>query len=145
MNIKTTKRRRHLFEKHLGRRGSATLELGITLMVLLYITFGSIDWGYYLYTKNQLVGAAREGARAGIISGATNTDVSTAVTNVLNLAGLKNTCTVTTSPASISAATSGTAISITLNYNWGNGLGLSFFSRIPVNKTVSTVAVMRKE
>ncbi len=139
--------RTHLLERQLGRRGAATLEMFFCLGFLLIVTFGSIDFGYALYTKNQLTGAAREGARAGIISGATNTDVTNAVANVMNVAGLKNSYTVTTTPTSISTATSGTAIQVLVKYNWGSGLGLSSWSKIGngTTMTISASATMRKE
>ena len=47
-----------------------------------YVAFDNVE------TRNTLQGAAREGARASIPPGATNTDVTTAVNNALGAAGL---------------------------------------------------------
>jgi len=147
MNSKIDKlgyRSSRLFKKSLGRRGSATLEMAVCGMFLFLVTFGCIEWGYALYTKNQVMGAAREGARSAIVSGATTSDVNAAVTNTLNVAGLRNTATVVITP-SLASVTTGTAITVTVDYNWGNGLGLGAFSRISSNHTIECKATMRRE
>lgn len=46
-------------------RGAAAVEFAIVLPVLIAILCGTIDWGYYFFTREILVNAAREGARAG--------------------------------------------------------------------------------
>jgi len=48
-----------------GREGSVILETALMMMILLMLTFGIIDVGRALYTENNLVSAARDGARFG--------------------------------------------------------------------------------
>ena len=128
-----------------GRRGNATLELALTLGILLSLTFGTIEFGHFFFVKNTLQGAAREGARAAIPGGASNTDVTTAVNNTLTAAGL-NTAhyTITISPSNVSSASSGTAVSVTVQGTWGT-VGLRPLGLISDAKAVRGVAVMRKE
>jgi len=69
-------------------RGGAVLELALTLSILFSICYGLIEVGYYFYVKNSMEGAAREGCRAGIVTGGTTTQVNNAIENQLQAAGL---------------------------------------------------------
>src|SRR5215212_10031083 len=71
------------------RRGSSILEMALTLAILLNLTFGTVEFGYFFFVKNTVQGAAREGARVGITPTASNTDVSAVVNSSLQAAGLK--------------------------------------------------------
>jgi Flp pilus assembly protein TadG len=53
--------------RHLTQRGAAALEFAIVLPVLLTILCGTIDWGYYFFTREVVVNASREGARVGTL------------------------------------------------------------------------------
>jgi Flp pilus assembly protein TadG len=57
-----------------SRDGSVILETSIMIMILLMLMFGIIDVGRALYTENNLVSAAREGARYGATDLNMNTD-----------------------------------------------------------------------
>jgi Flp pilus assembly protein TadG len=48
-----------------SERGSAVVEFAILLPVLVGIVCGTIDWGYYFFTREVVVNASREGARVG--------------------------------------------------------------------------------
>jgi Flp pilus assembly protein TadG len=50
-----------------AHRGAAAVEFAIVLPVLIGIVFGTIDWGYYFFTREIVVNAAREGARVGTL------------------------------------------------------------------------------
>src|SRR3954451_17385380 len=71
-------------------RGSAVLDAALVFPILLSLTFGTVEFGYYFYVKHSLQGAAREGARAGITPTAVNSDVTTAVANSMAAAGLSS-------------------------------------------------------
>lgn len=45
--------------------GVALLEFALFVTILLFLVFGAIDFGRALFTSNNLVAAAREGARYG--------------------------------------------------------------------------------
>ena len=47
--------------------GTATVEFGLLLPVLLLIVSGIIEFGFALYDKAVITNASREGARAGIV------------------------------------------------------------------------------
>lgn len=50
-----------------SRDGSVILETALMISILLMLMFGIIDLGRALFTENNLVSAAREGARFGAI------------------------------------------------------------------------------
>ena len=50
-----------------GRDGSVMLETALMITILLVLMFGIVDLGRALFTANNLVSAAREGARFGAV------------------------------------------------------------------------------
>jgi Flp pilus assembly protein TadG len=127
------------------RRGNAVLEAALVLPIILSLSFGGVEFGYYMFVKNTMQGAAREGARAAISSGATNTDVNTAVAGVMSAAGFNSSqYTVTTTPSTISTATTGTAVTVSVSASWGT-VGVRPLGVISSTKNVTGVTVMRKE
>lgn len=127
------------------RRGGALLETALVMPVLIWITFGAIEFGYFFWIQNTLEGAARNGARAGIISGNTNTDVTNAVNAELTAAGLPTASyTITTNPSSISGVTAGTNVTVTVSSTW-NKVGFKALGIISNSQAISGICVMRHE
>ena len=73
------------------RRGGSVLEMAIVMTLLGYIIWGMVEFAYFFFVKNTMEGAAREGCRAGIVTGATNSACNTAVANQLQAANLVST------------------------------------------------------
>jgi Flp pilus assembly protein TadG len=61
------------------RGGAILIEATLVLLVLVMLTFGGIEFGYFIYVKQTLSSAARAGAREAILADATSTSVSTKV------------------------------------------------------------------
>jgi Flp pilus assembly protein TadG len=107
--------------------GNATIEFCVVGMILFWMTFGTIEYGYYFYVRGTLQAAARAGCRAAILSGATNTAVNNAVLAQLKLTGLlagsatsvSPNYTVTTSPTDVSTAGAGNQVSVAITCTWG--------------------------
>jgi Flp pilus assembly protein TadG len=136
----------------LRHRGGALLEAAIVMPVLLYIAFGTVEFGQYFYLRHTLDGAAREGARAGIVSGGTYANVTTAVNNVLTAAHFNTSQFTTvvqdngTTVASLSSANTGDAITCSVSCTWGTvGNGFILWNWISTSKSVSGSVVMRHE
>ncbi|HEY1686658.1 MAG TPA: TadE/TadG family type IV pilus assembly protein [Tepidisphaeraceae bacterium] len=137
--------KRKRFMSFLPRRGGALLETALVLPVLLSVTFGGVEFGYFYWTQSTIEGAARNGARAGIVSGATNTDVTTAVNAELTAAGLQTSAfNIVTSPTSISTATAGTNITVTVSSTWSQ-VGFKALGLISSSQSISGACVMRHE
>jgi Flp pilus assembly protein TadG len=133
------------------RRGNAVLDAALVLPVLLTLTFGSIEYGYFFFVKHSLQGAAREGARAAIVPDATNAKVITAIASSLNAAGLNTSnitldskYSLTLTPSTITSATTGTSVSVQVDTTWGI-VGVRPMGIIGASKTVRGVTVMRRE
>src|SRR4051812_10845000 len=126
-------------------RGNAVLEAALVLPILTSLTFGTIEYGHFYFVKHTVEGAAREGARAGIVATAVNGDVTTAVQNVMTAAGYTGAqYAVTISPANVSGMAAGGAVTVTVTCNWGT-VGIRPMALIPTSKQVRGVAVMRRE
>jgi hypothetical protein len=48
-------------------RGATAVEFAIILPLLLLFVFGIIEWGLYMYNRQVITNAAREGARYGVL------------------------------------------------------------------------------
>ena len=131
--------------KPIFRRGNAALEAALVVPILLYLAFGTVEFGYFFYVKNNLQGAAREGVRAAIPPGATNTDVTNAISGQMTAAGLQSSgYTVTTTPSNISGLAPGATVTVNVQCTWGT-VGLRPLQLISTSKLVKGQAVMRKE
>jgi Flp pilus assembly protein TadG len=136
----------------LKRRGGGTLvELMLLMPLMLVLTFFAMEYGYAMFIKHTLQGAAREGARAAVVAGADATSVQTAVDSAMSTAGFattKYTRPPTIGPAGWTTAAAGTAISVTVSAQWGT-IGFSMLpgwvGGIPTTKVISGVTTMRKE
>jgi Flp pilus assembly protein TadG len=134
------------------KRGASTLEMALVLPLLIMLSFGVVDYGYYIYLKNTFQGAAEAGARAAVPYAATNSNVTGTtgiVTTMMTAAGFPSAnYTVTLSPANVSGLSVGTAITVTVSASWGtvgtHALGTSF-GGISNAKQIVGVAVMQKE
>lgn len=131
------------------RAGAAILEMAITLAVLLTLTFGTIEFGYFFFVKNTVQGAAREGARAGILPGGSDNDITTAINLVLTSAGLKPAdfsvvVKVNGVVANASTATTGQSVEVTVTAPWGV-VGMRPLGAISPGKSVLGAATMRRE
>lgn len=94
------------------------MEFALTIPVFLALIFGMTEIGRGFMVTHLLNSAARNGCRTGILSGKSNTDVTTAVTNSLSGQGISGTTTtikVNGSVADVSTASSGDEISVTVS------------------------------
>lgn len=133
------------------RRGSAVMDAALVFPVLISLTFGSIEFGHFFFTKHTFQGAAREGARSAITPGATNTDVTTSVGQTMTAAGftsgqytvqIRNAT--DTANLNVATATAGTGILVKVYAPWGS-VGIRPLGLIGTSKNVTGQTVMRKE
>lgn len=68
---------------HRRRRGTATVELALTLPVLLLVVMGAIEGAAMIFLKQSLVQAAYEGSKVATRRDATNADIVDATRSVL--------------------------------------------------------------
>jgi Flp pilus assembly protein TadG len=75
------------------RRGGSLVEMAIGGIVLIILTFGVCEAGWFFYCKNIMAGAAREGCRNGILQSVgtvsgNSTSINNVIINYLGNAGL---------------------------------------------------------
>ncbi|MGH7213941.1 MAG: TadE/TadG family type IV pilus assembly protein [Tepidisphaeraceae bacterium] len=153
-NLRTTRNAR--------RRGGAVLEVSLVLPILLMLTFGGIEWGYYLFVKNSLLGAAREGARTAIIAGTGNTTINTSINTAMDSATMSHIKTHASYVRTIqvldssgnqvstdaSTAATGAPIKVTVQCQWSaTNISLlpTMLGGVPSTKMITASAVMRRE
>jgi Flp pilus assembly protein TadG len=151
-------KRKSMMARGRNRRGSAVLDAALVFPILLSLTFGTVEFGYYFYIKHTLQGAAREGCRDAITGDGT-TGVNTTVAQCLKAAGLQTSATVvdTTkftlkieyplgSTCDPTTVTAGNPIYVTVQGTWGTlGSGFRPLGLISSTKVVAGVTAMRKE
>jgi Flp pilus assembly protein TadG len=131
------------------RWGGAILEMALAAPILVMLSFGTVEYGYYIYVKNEMYGAASNGAQEASLDTCTDTSVATAVSNAMSNAGLSHSgYTVTTSPSTVVGAASGTSMSVTVTLTWGN-VGVNplpvALGGISTSKQMTTTATMRRQ
>jgi len=142
------------------RSGNAVLDMALVLPLLIAITFGAVEYGYALYIKHSLQSAAREGARAAIVAGATAQNVQDAVDNSMFAAGFAQTKYVrpptieyekagtTTWSTAWGSAVAGDSIRVSVVTTWGTaGVSVlpSYLGGISTSKQLTGATTMRKE
>jgi Flp pilus assembly protein TadG len=128
-------------------RGAAALEFAIVLPVLLAILCGTIDWGYYFFTREVVVNASREGARVGTLQFAAgkdpSTEAKTAAQNYLNGAlSSPLTATITTDSNAQGSACPATSSCVRIDYPIGGSITGFLGPFIPTS--IVAYAEMRK-
>jgi Flp pilus assembly protein TadG len=73
-----------------NERGAALLEAAVTIPLILLISVAIFEFGRAYQTWQVLTNAAREGARVAVISGTTDAEVKSAVTNYMTIGRLSS-------------------------------------------------------
>jgi len=141
-------------------RGAALLETVVVLMLLLTLSFGMAEFSYAFFVKNTMEAAVREGARAGIVSGANTSDVQAAVARQLQAAGLQTSLTTVDTarfnftPPNPAGVIVGGALTVTLQLRRWDVMPagvrpmstmLGSTSPLRPDRVITASAVMRKE
>lgn len=139
MSVVTRKRREALRP----RRGTEILEAAFIFPFLLLFVFGTVEYGYYFHVQHTCAGAAREGARAAIPPGATQSEVTDAVAAIMTSAGF-TAYSVSSTPSDVGDAVTGDSITVVVTCDWGT-VGVSPLNLIGDDADVIGTATMRKE
>lgn len=65
-------------------QGAALIEFAIVAMVLVVLVVGMMDMGRFIFLRNNLISAARDGARAGAVTELKSADITNIRTTVRN-------------------------------------------------------------
>ena len=125
---------------HCLRKGVTAVEFALTFPLLLALVFGSLEFSRANMIRNMCENAALEGARAGMIPGATAQDCSDAANELLDIIGIQN-ATVTINPTSILPTTEEVEVTVTIPLA-DNSLPMSKFV---LGTTMSQTAQLPRE
>lgn len=125
--------------------------MALVMPLLIMLSFGAVEYGYAMFLKHTLQSAAREGARAAIVAGATAASVQDAIDSTMLVSGFpqaKYVRPATIEPANWATAAAGTAITVTVQTTWATG-GISvlptMLGGIGPDKILRGGTAMRKE
>ncbi len=94
--------------------GQALVEFALLLPILVMLTVGAVDFARAFFSLQVVTNASREGARAGVVLGATSAQVTVAMNNVLATGGMS--ATPSYSIVGVDGAVTGTQTTITVTY-----------------------------
>ena len=122
-------------------RGLAAVEAAILLPLIVLVVMAVFEYGWMLIKGQQIVGAAREGARAAAKDGGTVGTATTAADAVLTQVGL-------TAPhvvAAVVGTNPGDPVTVTVTLTYGSAWSLTHFPLLPVPPTLVRSATFAKE
>ena len=125
------------------RRGVVLIEAALVFPILLLLTFGLIEYGWLFLRMESLSNAARRGARMAVTPDATNSDVLSAIGNMMTDAGLGDSgYTVTVSSLGVDPGETVTVRIVVPNYQ---NIMLTQAPMIPVPDQIERGVTMAKE
>lgn len=125
-------------------RGVETVELAVSLPVLLFVLFAGFELGWALLRSIQIDHAARVGAREAALYGSTAASVQSRVLENLQGSGI-DTATITIDPADPSVVVPGEAISVEIVVDYSDVELLGLSGLMPLPESLSGRASMVKE
>jgi Flp pilus assembly protein TadG len=125
-----------------GRSGAALVELAIALPILLLLTLGLIEYGWIFLCVSKINMAARQGVRVAVRPGATETQLNSNVSSMMNEAGMGSSGYVLTH-TSLTVEV-GQPVTVQINVNYGP-LSLTGTSLVPLPTQLQGRATMAKE
>jgi Flp pilus assembly protein TadG len=97
------------------RSGAVAVEFALTAPVLFLLLMGALELSHANMVLNSSEAACYEGARVGIVPGATAEECITAAQRLLDIAKIKN-ATVTVTPASLSTSSEAVTVRVVVPY-----------------------------
>lgn len=102
-------------KKTLKRNGAVAVEFAFVLPILFLVLAGSYELCRANIIMHTCESAAYEGARTGIVPGATTTKTDAAAQTILDTFDIQN-ATITTNPSVIANSTDSISVTIEVNY-----------------------------
>ncbi len=98
-----------------SRRGAYTVEFAVCATVFFTLIFASLELARYVYLRQAVDQIAYEACRAGVITGAKSSDVTTKANQLLSAHGIIGS-TIVVTPGTITNRTTEVTVEITCNY-----------------------------
>ena len=98
------------------RTGATAVEMAMTLPLLMLMLFATYELTRVNMMFHTAEAAAYEGARLGIVPGATNGECEQAVRDILGTAGIKN-ADVTINPSNLATESESVVVTVSVSYH----------------------------
>ncbi len=123
------------------RRGAVTVEFAVAFPILLLFTFAGIEFSRVNMIRNTAINAAYEGARKGIVPGATSSECEQAAIQLLNFVDISGGSAVV-SPSNIQPSTESVTVTVTVPITSAN----SFITpQYFMGRTITTSVTLPRE
>lgn len=113
-SIKRPRNSQRYFSRVRSRRGIATIETAVTLPLLAFLTFGSIELTNMMFLRESMTVASYEGVRSATKPGGSQALAETRIQEILNARNI-TAYTVQFTPAITTATARGTMIQVTVS------------------------------
>lgn len=118
------------------RLGATTVETAFALPILFLFFFSGVEFARVNMIRNAIQNAAYEGAREGMVPGATNSDCAAAANRLIDVLSLQD-ATISVTPSPILPSTDAVAVSVTVPINTANSFVMPrFYLGKSLNATV---------
>lgn len=130
-----------------NRRGVSLVEMSVVLSLLLTLTLGAAEYGWMFLKSEQIVNAARAGARYAVTAGVTSvgqvTGSGSPAVVFLNQTGIPIHGSTVSVPTGVTPG-SGNAVTVTVSVPYSD-VALTGFTFLPVPETLTASVSMAKE
>ncbi|MFG0334360.1 MAG: TadE/TadG family type IV pilus assembly protein [Maioricimonas sp. JB049] len=116
------------------RSGTAIVEFAITAPVLFLVFFGMIEFARFNMVRHGMDSAVYEGARCGIVPGATADDVKAKAEEVLGALSMTS-VTVTVDPEEITDETESVTVSVSVPVGSNSWVVPKFFDGVALSRS----------
>jgi Flp pilus assembly protein TadG len=123
-----------------GRRAATTVEVAVTLPILFLIVFAALEFARVSMILNTAVNAAYEGARRGIVPGATAEDAEAVTNQLMNAVGATG-YTVTVVPTTITPDTEDVTVEVSTPIDQNGWIIARFFA----GRSVGSTCTLRRD
>ena len=111
--------------RHRSGRGAATLEFAFVAPLVFLFFFAAFEYSRFSSLRHSAHLAAFEGARRGIVPGATSSDVQSRATTILDAVKIHG-ATITVSPTAITNSSPGITVTVSIPIGENTWVPLKF-------------------
>jgi Flp pilus assembly protein TadG len=115
------------------RRGAATVEFALTAPILFLLVLSMIEFARFNMIRHGIDSAAYEGARRGIVPGATASDVQTTSKKILTAVSMVN-GTVTVNPSTLTPTTTQVTVTVEVPLSSNGWIVPKFFTQSKLSR-----------
>jgi Flp pilus assembly protein TadG len=122
--------------------------MSLALLILMLLTMGAVEYGWFFLKQQQITNAARQAARVASTAEATNATVDAQITTLMNSYGMGSTGYSKTfswgNTTEISTISRGTSVSVNISVPYSK-ITITNFKLLPMPANLQSTVAMAKE